>query len=304
MAIRVPRGYAKNRPQYIEVCEGVRPTDTAAAREAYTGLPHVRVDELAHDPIVLDPGTIVGYVSYTGAATTLLGKVVPCIIPTGTGANENAHTLRTYGSAEASTWTLPLGTSGDISNVGLVKPIGVVFQPIYSFNLQQVFTNYKRQESVGVVTDYVIMVPATNDEEVSIRSGDRVIVGSGEHYGIGWSTPYNTHRQAGRYARYNSLWSNSEERVVGRCLKKIRIATTASSEGTKLSADLANITLTAEARKEFGYLDKVQTVPGSGLSGSETKGIPAYLLDARADGGDNHSDGSTSYWALVMLIRL
>lgn len=325
--MRQPRGYGRNVPNYQELCEGVRPTDTAAPRVAYTGLPHVRVDETHHDPIVLDPGTIVGRVSYTGAATTLFGTIVPCILPTGTVftfaagitgvqvsvnsglsvtplVSEPSVVLRINGSAEGATyWGLQDGTSGNISNIGYVKPMGVISQPIYSFFLQAAYTNYTRNVNVPLVTDYVIMVPATNPEEHAIRDGDVVVVGSGEHYGIGWT---NTNVvKAGRYARYNPNWAFADERAVGRCLKKIRIATTSTtSAGTVLSTDTGNVTLTAEAQAEFKGLAKVQTVPGLGLSGSGTAGIPSNLLDATLDSGANYPGSTKCYWALVILIRL
>ena len=302
--MRIPRGYARNRVNYQELCEGVRPVDSAMPRTAYTGLPHVRIDEVHHDPIVLDPGTVVGFVSWTGAGSTIHGTIVPCVLPTATGIAESTIKLMINGSTEASTnWAMPAGTSGDIT-VGVVKPIGVIFQPIYSFVLNSLYTNYKRNVNIGIVTDYVIMVPATNAEEAAIRAGDLVGVGSGTYYGAGWDNMY-TYKQAGRYARYNSTWDYASDRVIGRCLKKIRIATTSSSTaGTKLNDDLDNITLTTEGAAEFQDLDKVQTVPGLGISGSGTKGVPAWLLDARLDDGSNHSSAAKSYWALVILVRL
>lgn len=318
MVLRIPRGFARNVPNYQELCEGVRPVDTAAPREAYTGLPHVRIDEHNHDPFVLDPGTVVGRVSYTGAASTLYGKVVPCVMPTGMSGTvgggpgvsfaptlaEASVVLRIKGSTEANTnWGMPDGTSGDITNIGVVKPLGVIYQPIYSFILNTRYTNYKRNVNIGVVTDYVILIPAVNAEEQAIKDGDVVMVGSGDYYGLEWGSDY-TYKRAGRYARYNMNWAYANERVVGRCLKKIRIATTSSTTaGTKLADDLDNITLTTEAQAEFGGLDKVQTVPGLGNTGSATKGIPSNLLDARLDNGENYPS-TKCYWALVLLIRL
>lgn len=317
MAIRIPRGYERNVPNYQELCEGVRPVDTAAPRTAYTGLPHVRHDKQHDDPIVIDAGTIVGRVSYTGASSTLWNTVVPALMPTGlTGAAagvgmhftptlaESAVVLRIKGTSEASeTWNLPGSASGDITNIGVVKPIGVAYNPVYSFILQSQFTNYDRSVNIGVVTDYVVMVPATNAEEHAIEDGDVVVVGSGDYYGAGWESTY-TYPRAGRYAKYNQNWAYAQERIVGRCLKKIRIATSSSSAGTKLSTEATSVTLTTEAQAEFGALDKVQTVPGLGLTGSGTQGIPARLLDATLDDGSNYPGSVKCYWALVLLIRL
>lgn len=291
MAIRTPRGYARNRPYFREVCEGNRPNIQAAAKLPYTGLPHVRVDEVAHDPIVIDPGTIIGVPTggYVGS-----GTFVPAYISTG------ALALKIAGSAEASTWTLPTTSSGDIT-MGNVKPLGVVFAPVYSAILETAFSNYKRQHSVSFLTHYVIQIPATNSEEVLIEAGDLVMLGTGRHYGIGWSSPYSTHLMAGRYAKYSSTADFAAERIVGRCLKKLHLGTGGSSTTTgDLLADttpLADFTAGTQLLAEFAGLDKVETVPGLGLSGAATKGVPAFLLGARADSNKN-------YWALTLLIRV
>ena len=289
MAIRQPRGFERNRPYYQEICEGVRPTSQALPRTAYTGLPHVRVDEYHHDPIVLDPGTIVGMITGGNA----VGQNTLCPAVMGSGALDT-HTISGIGAANS--WGLPTSTANIA--VGTVKPIGVIYQPIYSFLLASAYTNYKRVQSVGVVTDYVIMVPATNAEEVLIEAGDVVMVGTGKHYGIGLTTPHTTQKAAGRYARLSTSLDNWAERTVGRCLRKIKLGSiTGASEGDLLADNISSFVIDATASKEFGDLDMVQTVPGLGLSGSETKGLPAWLLGARADGDGN-------VWGLVMLIRL
>lgn len=291
MTIRIPRGYARNRPYFREVCEGERPNIQAGQKLPFTGLPHVRVDELAHDPIVIDPGTIIGIVTggYIGS-----GTLVPAFINTGTPQ------LKIAGSSEASTWTMTTTTSGDIS-LGIVKPMGIVFAPVYSPLLETAFTNYKRQHSVSFLTHYVIQIPATNSEEVLIEAGDLVMLGTGRHYGIGWSSPYTTHLMAGRYAKYSSSADFANERIVGRCLKKLYLGNGGSSTSTgDLLSDttpLADFTASESLTDEFQALAKVETVPGLSLSGSGTKGVPAFLLGARAD-------SAKRYWALTLLIRV
>lgn len=302
MVLRVPRGYEKNVKPYQELCEGVRPVVSATPKEAYTGLPHVREDKHHDDPIVIDAGTIVGIVSWTGATAGTVGKVVPAVMPSSTGTAEADVALSIVGATND--WGLPDSTSGSIS-VGVVKPMGVVSAPVYSFYLNYAYTNYKRNVNIPIVTDYVVMVPATNSEEHAIRAGDLVGVGSGDHYGIGKAATSVTNLLAGRYARYNADWAYAQERIVGRCLKKIRMATTSTSTtGTVLKNDLANITLTTEGTAEFGDLAKVETVPGLDLAGSATKGIPSFLLNATLDDGTNDASATKSYWALVLLIRL
>lgn len=307
MSLRIPRGYDRNRPYFKEVCEGVRPNSQAIPRTAYTGLPHVRIDEIAHDPIVIDAGTLVGVPTGTYTAA---GTLVPAII--GTGSSNNffsaaASQLHIKGSTDAASyWGLPDGTSGNL-NVGVVKPLGVVYQPIYSFMLDQRFTNYKRVHSVGILTEYVIQIPITNDEENMIYEGDLVMLGSGRCHGQ-WTAWWSVDRQAGRYAKFVSSGTIAGsgnpvdfpfERLVGRCLKRTLLGTSSScSQGDALTDVLSTFTISNAAKAEFSGLDKVQTVPGLAISGSGTKGIPAHLLGARADATNG------SFYALTILIRL
>lgn len=311
MTIRTPRGYDVNRPYYNELCEGVRPIAGAVAKEAWTGLAHTRIDELHHDPIVIEPGTLLGIV--TGSSTLGYGKVVPAVLGTGlfsitTGAGLGTPcTFSTFLDpcgliqvGESNSWGLP--TSSGNYAVGRVKPIGVCYQPIYSFILQSKYTNYTRNTAVGVVTDYVIQIPAINEEEFVIEAGDVVILGTGKRHGIGCGNTHVTGTHlAGRYARaaaYPTL-SDLSERIVGRCLRKVKLGTggSSTSAGDKLADVISDFTIDTQAEKDFDYLSKIQTVPGFNLTGSGTKGIPSFYLGARAD-------SNKVFWGLTLLIRL
>lgn len=303
MAIRVPRGYDVQRPYYNELCEGVRPVAGAVAKEAWTGLAHMRVDETHHDPIVLEPGFLIGMI--TGGIHGE-GKIVPAVLGTGQVTGQFASSNFFYDAGglvqigETNTWGLP-SASGDYS-IGRVKPLGVCYQPIYSFILQSKYTNYTRNTAVGVLTDYVIQVPAINAEEWVIEAGDAVILGTGKRWGIGCGSTHSTgYQYAGRYARaqaYPTL-SDLNDRIVGRCLRRIKLGTggSSTSAGDKLADKLSDFTIDSAADAEFSYLSKVQTSPGLNLTGSGTKGVPAYYLGARAD-------SNKVYWGLTLLIRL
>lgn len=314
MAIRVPRGYAVARPYYNELCEGVRPNAGALAKEVWTGLAHMRVDEVHHDPIVLEPGFLIGMI--TGGAHGA-GKLVPAVMGTGlvyayavtgaagwnTGVITFTHphdpgNLTQVG--ESNTWGLPTA-SGDHA-IGRIKPLGVCYQPVYSFILQSKYTNYTRNTAVGIVTDYVIQVPAINQEEYVIEPGDAIILGTGRKWGIGCGNTHVTGTHfAGRYARAsaNPTLSDLDDRFVGRCLRKVKLGSGGSSTsiGDLLADKLSDFTIDSAADSEFSYLSKVQTSPGLNLSGSGTKGVPAYFLGARAD-------ADKVYWGLTLLIRL
>ena len=112
--------------------------------------------------------------------------------------------------------------------------------------------------------------------------------------------PYGKQKLAGRYAKFNPTVYLAQERIVGRCLKKTFLGQGGStvSAGTLLSDALTDFTAAADLAAEFAGLERVQTVPGlAGLSGSETKGVPSFLLGARAD-------ETKRFWALTILVRL
>jgi len=304
MAMRIPRGYAVDRPYYQEISKGERLSATEIPMTAYTGLAHMRVDELHHDPVVLEPGTLVGLATGGPASGTLLPAMMATGFNIGGTAGRVSGALLQNGSSEGNTnWGLPGGSSGNLqlvgdSNNGYVKPIGVIYQPIYSFILDSKFTNYKRNDNVGVVTNYVIQVPVTNAEEANIQAGDLVMVGDGQHHGLGWTSTWNQHKLAGRYARYDSSANLAAERVVGRCLSRLHLGVTTESAGNTLKTAVTNSTFTisTQAQAAFKGLEKVQTVPGLSLGGSGTGGIPGWLLGARSSG--------TEFSALTILIRL
>ena len=289
MAIRIPRGYARNRPYFLELCEGIRPNSQAAPRVAYTGLPMVREDKFHDAPIVIDAGTIIGVV--TGGATVGAGTFVPAVM--GTGAVDVGNLT---GIGATNDWGLP--TTNYTLAVGRVKPLGVCFAPVYSFILPYICTNFKMQSSTPFLTDYVIQIPATNADEVVIEAGDVVVLGPGKNYGSGVTSTYSTNKLAGRYAKLSTSVTDYPERIVGRCLRRLKLGNISGASGGEVLADnLASFTIDAGASAEFSDLAMTQTVPGLGLTGSGTAGIPGHLLGATADTSGN-------VWMLTILIRL
>jgi len=259
--------------------------------EAWTGLLPVRVDEIHHDPIVLDAGTVVGIASGGSAA----GKLFPAHSCTGSDIlSGTAH-------ADGASWGLPTANQTEtaaLCTAGPVLPLGVVYQPIYSFMLQQQFVNYKRNENVGIVTDYLIQIPAITAAEHNIKPGEMVTcfmsaaTDAGAFYG---GAGGSEDRLMGRYQAWDGTVA-AMPYVVGRCFNVLTLGTSSSAAGTKLSADLAGFSISTAAAAEFKGLAKVQTVPGLGLAGSGTEGIPAWLQAAECNG--------TDYKALTILIRL
>ena len=289
MAFRIPRGYEVNREWYNEVCEGIRPTPSAVPFEAYVDLPPVTIDETHHDPIVIESGTLVGI----DMGATVNGACVP------------AHAtpdLNLIPHSESSKWGLP--TAAITIADGPVAPLGVCYERMYSFALQKNFTNYKRSHTVPfLMGPRVIRIPAITALEEVIQPGKKVMLssvgnftGSYESLDPVLANVYNNSLPAGRYEEFDDAAPNTGY-IVGTCLKNILLGTGTTTAGTLLMNDLANFTPSAELNREFPGLGRVQTNPGLALSGSGTKGVPGYLLGARAN-------AAGEYRALVINIRI
>lgn len=312
MTLRIPRGFAIDRPAWKELCEGVRPNTQMVPLQAFTGLPVVRIDQVNYDPVVIEPGTLLGI--YTDAN----GKDWAVPAYAGTGALYLQPDTTTSADFGMSTVTgLVQGTTGTyyyINNAtggtavvslagALIKPIGACQQPIYSFQLNSAFTNYKRNDTVPMLCDYVVQFPAITANEHAIRAGDTVMLSDGDQMGayttIGSaSTVFTNSSIAGRYMKFDATKLFANERVVGRCLKSWKFASTSDGTPTgKLVKDCTTVTLDAVGSLEFDGLSRVQTVPGLNLSGSGTSGIPGHLFGARADASGN-------FRALTILIRI
>ena len=287
MAFRTPRGYEVARPPYQEIQEGVRPETSTVPMEAYTGLAPVRVDKLHDDPIVIDAGTIVGIA--TGG--TASGKIFPAHAVTG-------QITMHFQASDATDWALPAAdvtTTAAAVTAGPVLPLGVVTMPVYSFFLQAQYENYKRNENVPIVTDYMIQIPAVNDDERAIRAGDLVMINDvallGEYGRIG--DVASASNLLGRFQRWDGT-AASMDKVIGRCYQNLNFSDGANS--ATLSAD-STVALTTAGSAEFKGLERVQTVDGLGNAGSGTAGAPSWLRSAI-------SDGSGNYYALTILVRL
>jgi hypothetical protein len=295
MAFRTPRGYDVNRVPYQEISEGIRPGAAAVPMEAWTGLPAVRVDELAHDPIVIDAGTFVGIAS-GGLAS---GKVMPAFHGTG-----DATSMNLKHHSDGATWGLnPANESqalGRLVGGNSVKPLGVVYQPIYSFALQEKYTNYTRNENLGILTDYLIQIPATNASQRALKAGDLVQVTQILNAGVVEYGLRSGLTAAAKVAGEIQAWDGTAagmEFVVGRVYANLLFATGTASINTKLSADYDNITLSTAGADEFKGLSRVQTVPGLAVAGSGTAGTPGWLAEAQANAGGD-------FFALTILVRL
>lgn len=300
---RTPRGYDVSRPPYQEISEGVRISASMVPMEPWVSLPPVRIDELAHDPIVIEAGTVVGIA--TGGVAE--GKLFPAW---NSDSGGSAH-LDMLHHSDGATWGLSatdVGGDGAYFTGGPVKPLGLVYQPIYSFSLQATHTNYQRVESVAVVTDYLVQIPSRTTREDALAPGDKAMViklrGAGTkgkygHFVAADGSATVSNQALGTLEKYEfETDADNSDFVVGTVVQNLIFASdTGAAQYDTLDEDLTNVALSTAGAAEFKGLDRVQTVPGLGLAGSGTNGVPGWLLKARADGSGN-------FRAITLLVRL
>jgi len=307
MAVRIARGYEAVHHPYQEKYEGTRPS--IQGLRAYKGLPVAFVDKQHEDdPVVILPGTFVGLLN-TGAAAISTGDTwnnaeesARALVP----AHQVAYTL-SYSAYDTDFGTPHIDFTGtdtvtaregdSTSTIGPVKPIGVVTAPIYSSALADKYSNYTRDLPPSILCgNYCVVIPAMTVNERAIEPGDRVMIDNTA------SAQYDPRavgsvaaHAAGRIMKADQGLAGTDtgsarDFIVGRCINKWIVATdsTAASEDQLSATYTAGRTLDS-VNTNYGYdtLNRVQTAPGLGLSGSGTQGVPAMFKHARADSAGN-----------------
>ena len=314
MSIRIGRGYEKIHHPYQELYEGVRPSIQGLRAAKF--LPVAMLDKLHDDdPIVLLPGTFVGRMnsdSMVGASTALgdQEETARALLPASTNLYKIQYSAfdSDFGVYDIDGSTVSTAVSAAGTSTGMVqkiKPLGVITAPVYSDVLKDKYTNYKRDLMPSVLMgNYTVVIPAITNDEKSIEPGDLVrVAGSttqtdtgATHYAVSKST--NTGDNVpGRLTTYDPSTVAEQalaDYVVGRCIDKYVVAR--GTAVTRLGSDSATLT-NLNTDHQYNTLKKVQTVPGLGLSGSGTQGVPAMFEHAV-------SDSSGDYFALVIKLDL
>lgn len=320
---RIARDKGRQSWGYHELFEGTRPSLPGMQPAVF--LPVAAVDK-AHDddPVVLLPGTFVGRIPSTVSGIPNDFLTNRPIVP----ACPNAYTVE-YTAYDTSTTefggTVDIDGNAltDIASAGTstqtipaVKPIGLVPQPVYSNLLASRFNNYSRNMETTqiLVQNQAVLIPAVTAAEQLIDIGDKVCL---DYTGSPNYDPTNVagfipgriqKLEAAVEAFTGTAEGDYEDRIhfaqdycVGRCIDKFAIATQSStSAGQTYRAALAagNVDTSSVSKLwDFHAMRLVQTVPGLGLPGSGTEGVPGYLSFARAN-------ASGIWYGLVIVVQV
>lgn len=301
MANRTPRGYSVYHKGVQELMEGQRPTlDFLGNLRPAPWLPVSRVDTYHDDPQVIPAGTVVGRINTTDHndiyEAVTAAKRTDYLVPAWAGTGE--YTL-TYGANDVTYLTPDIDSYPTVVSVAgtstldvpAVKPLGIATYDLYASHLADTYTNYDRQHMVAFLSwGWTVLIPVRTASEAAIQVGDRVQVEDNDNSDSSWN-PTAATNIVGRMKCWES--GDNPEYKVGKCIEKITLATQTSLVANQLLSAGISASNYASAH-DFSDLDKVQTVPGLGLTGSGTAGIPRSLLGAVAQ--------SQVWYALVIQI--
>jgi hypothetical protein len=315
---RTARDKGRTSWAYHELYEGDRPSIPGLMPATF--LPVVGIDK-AHDddPVVLLPGTVVGRTG-TGAigslptSTNQYRPLVPaCPVAYDVTYSAYDDDAQDWGGTIDIDGTGGVVAAGDTAasttQLGPILPIGIVPQPVYSPLLPTRFNNYDRNMAVSpvLVQNQAILIPAITTAEKLIEPGDAVVVDDSanpDYDPIGdptGSTPGRLMRFAGTTTGDVATLKAKMEYRVGRCIDKFPIAqqsSTSAGQTYRAALGASNVnTASVSALWGFSSMRLVQTVPGLGLPGSGTEGVPGSLTFATAD-------ASGYFWGLVIVVQI
>ncbi len=242
---RIPRGYQRNSNltrEYLEISQGQRPP--LELRPAQY-LPVVEQDQWLNDWVVIKAGQVVS-IDASGDLVLANGGAAQNLTYT---ANDIGITVD-YDSNGRDEYVSSAGSSSN--TVSGNKPIGVAPYDYYQ-NLNAGYDTDPASRNGGPVTkynNYMVQdkVAILCDYMIEVPAKNTVdasgTINSGD---LVQSDPNGD----------LVLWLDGRDdvsQIVGRCIQRAPVAVR-------------------------GNLDKVQTVPGLGLSGSDTDGIPQHLYD-------------------------
>lgn len=289
MATRTPRGHGVYHKGIQEIQPGQRPSlsDLKPLLPA-PWLPVSRIDTVHDDPQVIPAGTVVGRLNVTDHAdifnAVTAAKRTNYLVPAwaGTGSYTLTYTANDveYSTPDIDSYPTVVAAAGvSTLDIPAVKPLGITTYDIYASHMADTWSNYIRQHMVTFLSwGYTVMVPVRTASEATIQIGDLVQVEDNGDSDSTW-TPQAATNIVGRM----KLWESGDnpEFKIGRCIEKITLANQTSTVANQtLAAAIAAANY--DTPHDFGGLAKVQTVPGMGLTGSGTAGIPRSMLNAVA----------------------
>lgn len=310
MAYRIPRGYDVTRLGFWNI----KPTSVYTHALDLAGsvpanfLPIILERKDLEIPVVMYPGTIVGVLdNSTHSAVPAACRHTPGVLAPASAATRkmvySAYDIAATGfgvaTVDLDTGTAVTATGATAASLAVVRPLGIVEEPLFSTPYQGGYENLKYQGKVSILSrGRIIRVPCITAEEKLITVGKLVMVSdtAGDYDPVG--SPQTAY--PGRYKLWDETTVGHIPYIVGRCVGRHKITSVAGASEhdlllTHIGTNYATVVAGLNTWQEYDMLAKVQTTPGLSLQGSGTGGVPSALTFARAD-------GSGDFWAIDIAI--
>jgi hypothetical protein len=207
---------------------------------------------------------------------------MPYLVPACASTGEYTLTYTQY-DIDHLTWdidsseTAVAAAGASSTTIPPVKPMGIAYDNMWASHLKYTYSNYNRQSMVGFLSwGYAVWLPCRTANEAAVEPGDLLVIDDASDATLTWR-PTSTQNAVARIRPWTS--GDDPEFIVGKCLEKVQLAyQTSNVSNQALSAAITASNVTTSTVHNFGDLGKVNTVPGSGLQGSGSLGIPGWLL--------------------------
>lgn len=271
--LRKAYGYTVRRKKIQEISKGERP---ALSLKPAPYLPIQETIGIEGDPIVIKAGELVALDQWNN------------LVPANCGSSATvsySETDATYGTpqydasgTEGAGDAVETGPSPANFTLAANYCIGyAAFDMIQNMELnsQPNNLNYQPQTNQkGIVTDYLIEVPITHANQLDATQGNLVVPDN--------SSP----------GRWMPLTTDD------------LTATVTDDDVYQYMSNVVGKVMRIDELSAIDNLDLVETVPGLGLTGTETDGIPLHLSTAIADTGDVRGGGVSAKYKAMILIRV
>lgn len=280
---KVPYGFEKQRKGFTEVSEGVYPRLTT---EPAPYLPIKSYVNRAECGIVLPAGSLVALDAWNNLVPAN-GGVAISTFPY--SALDKATVYQYNGSNDEGVGSL-VSTGSETFTFAANNVIGYVPYDVYQNQryLRQIYQNYQVQnDKIAVGCDWYVEYPCITDAQLCAKTGD-LVVPDPDHPGY-WM-PLNDTAIALLTGGYQYVLAADNSPSMAEILR--------------VQKNVFGKVYRVDVVEDIDNLSRHITVPGLGLAGSETSGIPQHLGGAVADANNRQGGGTSAKYKVQIQVLL
>jgi len=268
MTIKIARGLSLRRKQMQEISEGFRP---ALSLKPAPYLPIVDTFGVEGDPVVIPAGRLIALDAWNNIVPANCGAAATISY----SATDATYGTPKYDAAESEGLGDAVAAGPTPASFSLVANYCIGYAAFdmvqnQELNGQPSSLNYQVQTNQkGIVCDYMVEYPIRTTNQMDATPGDLIVP---DNANPGHWMPL----KAGDFTAIDAATLY------------------------KLLTNVVGKVMRVDAISVIDNLDKVETVPGFGVTGAETNGISNHLSSAIADSGNVRGGGvSATYKAII-----